>query len=745
MVYNKHEWRDGELITSDNLNNMENGIQLAYSIQKGDKGDKGDTGVQGPKGDTGATGAQGPAGKDGSAASIGDDVLNSKIFKTRSLPTDDFNEILQNPTKFAGTFSVAGEPIKNTPFGDLGYALVKIENAYADSALITITNLFGNENIRVITIGGNKVTAFYEIDKSILARNEMNNDTSLSELISNKALYTPYEIATFSAKVEANRGKIIIDYFRREDLMHTQIIPFLSDGTVEWSWGVPGDDNEQYIARIKVIADKNESPYYYYALNVAQDSKSFPIMGALTEYSTFDPDAQKNVINYFNRHHVNYIQYYDCYLRPEQPIPYAEMGDDVLSGGEYWKDLSRHPVRRDVIAEYIKLGKSANMKNMLYGGWGNTSYNDDEHHIDKNMLLFNKPGADRSEVPITLGGGKGQWARYNGYMADPSSSVYQNMSYAANMKAFQVLPFDGWHIDTLGPNYGTKYRADGTTFTDTYAGTTAMPAFVNNANTFFENNNWQNLARRIRLGFNNVGAWGIDSLANNNNLDYLYSEQWEDMGNKTYADMHNMVKRLNKLDSHGVIIPAYIHSQYSGDGNYDEVGVKLLDLVIMASGGTHLELAEYKLIRGAYFPAGGLSMSDDLKNWLERFYDFMVAYRRLFRLNNYTEEATTDIDTVHNWIDSTKPSIIEMSDEYMGGYSIINTMGIGDDDWCDNQRNKKDPTPIKKMKMKFKYTPSSVYYADLENPVPRKLELDSSDNSVTLENISLYGFVYTHK
>ena len=29
MVYNKHEWQDGELITSGKLNHMELGIQLA--------------------------------------------------------------------------------------------------------------------------------------------------------------------------------------------------------------------------------------------------------------------------------------------------------------------------------------------------------------------------------------------------------------------------------------------------------------------------------------------------------------------------------------------------------------------------------------------------------------------------------------------------------------------------------------------------------------------------------------------
>ena len=73
MAYTPHKWSDGELITAERLNALENGAaEPGPAGPKGDKGDpgaagpkgdKGDIGATGPKGDPGAKGATGPAGK----------------------------------------------------------------------------------------------------------------------------------------------------------------------------------------------------------------------------------------------------------------------------------------------------------------------------------------------------------------------------------------------------------------------------------------------------------------------------------------------------------------------------------------------------------------------------------------------------------------------------------------------------------------------------------------------------------
>lgn len=62
MAYTPNVWKDGDIITAEKLNALEQGVA---NEQVGPAGPKGDTGPQGPKGDKGDTGAQGPQGAKG--------------------------------------------------------------------------------------------------------------------------------------------------------------------------------------------------------------------------------------------------------------------------------------------------------------------------------------------------------------------------------------------------------------------------------------------------------------------------------------------------------------------------------------------------------------------------------------------------------------------------------------------------------------------------------------------------------
>ena len=65
MAYEKHTWKDGEVITAERMNALEEGVHNEQEGPQGPKGDTGETGPQGPKGDTGETGPQGPKGDTG--------------------------------------------------------------------------------------------------------------------------------------------------------------------------------------------------------------------------------------------------------------------------------------------------------------------------------------------------------------------------------------------------------------------------------------------------------------------------------------------------------------------------------------------------------------------------------------------------------------------------------------------------------------------------------------------------------
>ena len=139
MSYEPTVWRDGDLITADKMNKMENGIRdnhgadgtaatitvgevvtgepgtnasventgnesaavLKFTIPKGEKGDKGDKGEKGEKGDTGEQGPQGPKGDTYELPSATQEAIGgvkqvAPISDISEAPTqENFNNLLQ--------------------------------------------------------------------------------------------------------------------------------------------------------------------------------------------------------------------------------------------------------------------------------------------------------------------------------------------------------------------------------------------------------------------------------------------------------------------------------------------------------------------------------------------------------------------------------------------------------------------------------------------------------------------------
>ena len=65
MAYTPTQWNNGDKITAEKMNKLEQGVQNEQVGPQGPAGPKGETGPQGPSGPTGKTGAQGKAGADG--------------------------------------------------------------------------------------------------------------------------------------------------------------------------------------------------------------------------------------------------------------------------------------------------------------------------------------------------------------------------------------------------------------------------------------------------------------------------------------------------------------------------------------------------------------------------------------------------------------------------------------------------------------------------------------------------------
>lgn len=582
-----------------------------------------------------------------------------------------------------------------------------------------------------------------------LGDSEINNNSSLVDLITDKAIYNPYERVVWTGWANSNSGKIKVDMYKREMFLGTQYVPFMQND-ITWQTYLPGDDKEQYIFKITVITATDISSPQYYAVNVDSSGNNIPIMGFLSKYGEYNPNSQRNIIKKLKRRHINYIQYYDCYERPEHLIRTTLNGEDFQAGTavDYWKDLSRHQVRADTIREYIRLGKQSGMKNMLYIPWGNTS-STSEYGVTKEMLLYNdgykSVDGDLSAVSATLSGGDGQWARYSLMQANPGNTAFKDMLFNSSKLALESMGFDGLHIDTLGPNYGNTYTLGGTGYSNEQAAKD-MPTFINDANTYLNNDSWKKQGYNIRMSFNNVGSWGASYLGGNNNLDMLYAEQWPDMGNKTYGNMFDKIKELNSFSSfQKVVIPAYMHKDATASSSqFNDNGVIMTDLIIMASGATHLELGEHMLC-SEYFPNAGLSMSNYLSTWITNYYDFLVAFGRMLFMKNYTSSVTSPTNTISvNAPRKDQVSVIQQEDDYIQSLSVINTNGLNDDAWRDSNFDRNKPTSISNMRLVLNFKPKAVYCATIENPIPVKLDFDGN-NSFVLPTVDRYMLVYAYK
>ena len=109
MAYTPTQWNDGDLITAEKMNKLEQGVKneqvgpqgpRGETGPQGPKGDTGDTGPQGEKGDTGAQGPQGPAGPSytlpaATTAALGGVRQAAAVSDVAAAPTmEEFNSLL---------------------------------------------------------------------------------------------------------------------------------------------------------------------------------------------------------------------------------------------------------------------------------------------------------------------------------------------------------------------------------------------------------------------------------------------------------------------------------------------------------------------------------------------------------------------------------------------------------------------------------------------------------------------------
>jgi dextranase len=244
--------------------------------------------------------------------------------------------------------------------------------------------------------------------------------------------------------------------------------------------------------------------------------------------------------------------------------------------------------------------------NLLYGAYANA----DQDGVVTEWSLYKDANHQTREV-LQLPAG---WAS-SIYLMDPSNEQWRAYLSKQEDSAFQAFAFDGWQIDQLG-DWGTMYN---------YAG---QPVVVSNSFRSFiqEAKSYLNKA----MVMNAVNQYGQSNIAEAP-VDFLYSEVWDPSVN--YSDLTLFINK-NYAFSGGrcnTVLAAYMdYNLGNNPGWFSTPGVLMTDAIIFASGGAHIELGEHMLCK-EYFPNGNLLMTNELKQDLVHYYDFLTAYENLLR------------------------------------------------------------------------------------------------------------------
>jgi dextranase len=328
---------------------------------------------------------------------------------------------------------------------------------------------------------------------------------------------------------------------------------------------------------------------------LAQTSAAFDVLNHWTEMprygflSDFPPGRQgaARTMAQLVRYHINALQFYDWMYRH----------DRLLAPQEPYEDLLGRCLSLDTVRELIGAAHERHIAAMPYTavyaaspafyeqhpGWALYHEDGRPYYFDGDFLVYMDPRPGS------------QWT---GHLMQEFASVLQQTE------------FDGIHLDQYGdPLVAWDAHGERIDLAQPLAALIDETAAVVAAHR-----------ERGAVVFNCVRNWPVSDVAATEQ-DIVYIEVWEPY--VSLQDLHTLVVEAQELSAgKAVVLAAYVDPAW-------EPNVLLMDAIIFASGGGHIELGEdVNLLADPYFPKYG-DPSPALKEHLQRYYDFAVRYQDL--------------------------------------------------------------------------------------------------------------------
>ncbi len=433
--------------------------------------------------------------------------------------------------------------------------------------------------------------------------------------------------------------------------------------SINLSWAPPPEAPKGYGIDISIFSTEGE--------RLDNVSKAFDVLNTWVDaprygfLSDFYPGRENTAqtMQKIARFHINGLQFYDWMYRHEQ----------FLTDEEPYRDILNRELSLVTVHELISAAHAQNIAAMPYTAIYAASIPFYEQHPD--WALF---GHDRK--PLFFG------ENFLVYMDPRPGSPWVNHLLKQFEQVLVEVPFDGIHLDQYGdPKRGYDMMGNSFNLAQALADTI-------------------NLTKELVLEhqqdgvvvFNAVANWPIESVAPSKQ-DLVYIEVWPPY--RWFDDLHTLIIQAQTLSGgKPVVLAAYIDPAL-------EHNVRLMDAIIFASGGSHIELGEGNaMLADPYFPNYKV-MSPELAEQLERYYDFMVRYQNI--IGPRTHDATSKYaNKIHIDDVSTSPSqrknkvwpIVRESEGYLA-VNLINFLGIETVEW--EKAIRQAPSPLGRTEVRI--------------------------------------------
>lgn len=405
------------------------------------------------------------------------------------------------------------------------------------------------------------------------------------------------------------------------------------------------------------------------AIDCSSDWRVYPRFGFVAgDMRTRTKEQSRSILAELNKHHINTLYFQDMMDTHDTPL-----AGSVSAPASSYQTLAKATIERQTLLDMLAVSKEMNMQsfayNLMFGAYGDC----ESRGVDLDWGLYQGNKGIDAHGPLP-----GAWESVWLLIMNPGNPSWQNF-FAKNMNDFvTAYPFDGIIVDSLGKRGYTLYDKSGkpVQLDDQYA------PFLKYLKSYTGK----------PLLFNPVDGYGYEQTVNLDELDFFYMEVWP-WTYKTYYSLFQVIEGYNAANQgeKGISLAAYMNYEYakSGATHFNEAGVRYTNAVIMAAGGSHMELGDNGMLSSEYYPGNHLSLTASLKAATRNSYSFMTAYEHLLRGKGWQSRACrTTVDgkaTSANgaagkvWAFAKKNTVTGVRT-----LQTVNLQAVSSDSWVDN-------------------------------------------------------------